>query len=205
VGSARGAAQRVSGAVFAGVAEHRVDAGFGVERARGPAGGVEAAVHPGGSARWDIALRVIGGSLSAVNAGAISRDLGEIGLSAGAQVHPWLSLRAGLTRRVYGTAIARQGWTLVDAGAEVRVAFLGGAVRAVAGGAWLPVVSVNGLPRPDLAFSATTGLEYRLGRATVDLRYHLERCDFPAGVSTRRLEQLSALTLRARVGLAGGT
>jgi hypothetical protein len=193
----------VSGAVLAGVAEHRVDAGFGLERARGPTGGVEATLSPRAGARWDVALRVMGGSLNAVNAGAISRDLGEIGVSAGARVEPWLTLRAGLTRRVYGTPIARQRWTLVHAGAEARVAFLGGAVRAVAGGAWLPAVSVRGLPRPDLAFSATTGLEYRLGRATLDLRYTLERCDFPAGVSAGRLEQLSALTLRARIGLAG--
>lgn len=179
-----------------------MEAGFGVERSRGPTGGVEVTWSP--NARWDVGLRVVGGSLSAANASAISRDVGELGLSAGFRAQPWLRLRAGLTRRVYGTVIARQAWTLMHVGAEARVPFLGGAVQAVAGGAWFPLVAVNGLPHPDLALTATTGLEYRVSRMTLDLRYTLERYDFPASPA-RRLEQFSGLQLRARVGLAGAS
>jgi len=187
--------------VLAGVAEHRVDAGFGLERSRGPIGGVEVTLHS--RARWDVALRVVGGSLRAGSDGAVTRDVGEIAAAAGFRVESWLALRAGLARRVYGTQLARQAWTLGHAGVEVRVPFLGGAMQAVAGGAWFPVVAVAGLPHPDLAITATTGLEYRVGRATLDLRYTLERYDFPASTAPRRLEQLSGLMLRARIGLAG--
>src|SRR3989454_10673485 len=60
----------------------------------------------------------------------------------------------------------------------------------------LPVVSVNGLPRPDVALTAAAGIEYRSGVVTGGLFYGVERYDFPDRGAGRRLEQVSTLTLR---------
>src|SRR6266487_5445987 len=77
-----------------------------------------------------------------------------------------------------------------------RLPFLGGAMQAVARGALLPVVAVNGLDHPKTAYAVGTGLEYQLGQGAIGIVYSLERYDFPAQATVRRLEQVSALTVR---------
>ncbi len=52
-----------------------------------------------------------------------------------------------------------------------------------------------------MAFRAATGLEYRIRTTTLGVEYSLERYDFPAEAGVRRLEQLSALTLRLELRL----
>ena len=47
-----------------------------------------------------------------------------------------------------------------------------------------------------MAFRAATGLEYRVRAATLGVEYSLERYDFPVEAGVRRLEQLSAVTVR---------
>jgi len=178
--------------------EHRVDAGYGLERASGPALAVEVAVRLG--ARWEVALRAQGASLTARTAGALDRDIGEIGVIARRQALPWLTLHAGAARRVHATMLARQGWTLMDVGGEVRVPLAAGAATALAGASLLPVVAVNGLNASTLAFRASTGMDYRLAGVSVALLYSLERTDFPAA----RREQLSALAARVAIRLHTG-
>src|SRR5207247_9400533 len=68
--------------------------------------------------------------------------------------------------------------------------------RGVVRAGLLPVVSVNGLPRPDVALTAAAGIEYRSGVVTGGLFYGLERYDFPDRGAGRRLEQVSTLTIR---------
>src|SRR5204863_147792 len=80
--------------------------------------------------------------------------------------------------------------------AAARVAFAGGAIHGVWRAALFPVVSVSGLRGPDVAFRAATGLEYRVRTTTLGVEYSLERYDFPAEGGVRRLEPLSAVTLR---------
>ncbi|HLZ46807.1 MAG TPA: hypothetical protein VKQ05_14120, partial [Gemmatimonadales bacterium] len=95
--------------------------------------------------------------------------------------------------------IARQRWTSVAIGAETGLDFATSPVRGVLRGSLLPVVSVSGLPRPDVALTTAVGIEYRGGSVTGALYYGLERYDFPNVGAGRRLEQVSTLTVRFTV------
>ncbi len=193
LGAAPAAAQReLTVAPLVSLAEHRVAAGFGVERSLGPIVGGVGTVRF--SPRLAVAVRALGGSLFGAK-GVVDRDVGELGVEASVATAPWLSLQAGAGRRVYGTKLARQAWTTVGLGAAARLAFAAGTIQGVGRVALLPVVSVSGLRGPDVAFRAATGLEYRVHAATLGVEYSLERYDFPAAAGVRRLEQLSALTL----------
>ncbi len=192
-------AQRaLTGSAFVSLAEHRVQAGFGVERVSGGLLGLKASLRV--RSQVNVAVRVEGGSLKASDSGVFDRDVGEIGVDARVSAARWLELQTGVARRVYSTVLARQAWTLVAAGAGVRLGLVGDAVHGLASASWLPVTSVSGLPRPDLAFRAATGLEYSRAGLTFGLAYSLERYDFPAQGTVRRLEQLSALTFQLDVG-----
>jgi len=180
------------------LAEHRVDAGFGVERSLGPiVGGVGTLRLGPGLA---VAVRAVGGSLFG-SKGVLDRDVGELGVEGSVAIRPWLSVQAGVTRRAYATRLGRQTWTTVAAGATARVAFAGTMIQGVGHAALLPVVSVTGLPDPGVAFRAATGLEYRIRAATLGVEYSLERYDFPINQGVRRLEQLTALTLLLKLPL----
>jgi len=175
------------------LAEHRVDAGFGVERSLGPILGAVGTLRLGPGLA--VAVRALGGSLFGAN-GVLDRDVGELGVEGSVAAGPWLSLQAGAARRAYGTKVGRQTWTTVDIGAVARVPFAGGTIHGVGRAALLPVVSVTGLPDPGVAFRAATGLEYGVRAATLGVEYSLERYDFPIDQGVHRVEQLAALTLR---------
>jgi len=194
------AQRRFEAAAFVAAVELRVDPGSGLERFSGPMIGGEALLHAG--TLWTFAVRVGDGSLTARTPGELNRDVGE--LSAEGRVHAGtgLSFSAGVCRRVYSTELARQRWNTLQVGVEGRLPFLGGAMQAVARGALLPVVAVNGLDHPKTAYAVGTGLEYQLGQGAIGIVYSLERYDFPAQATMQRLEQVSALTVRGvvRVG-----
>jgi hypothetical protein len=209
------AARLVAGAILGGVAsanaqraltveplvslaEHRVEAGFGVERSFGPIIGGVGTLRLGPGLAVDV--RALGGSLFGAR-GVLDRDVGELGVEGSVAIGPWLSLQAGVTRRAYATRLGRQTWTTVAAGATARVAFAGTMIQGVGHAALLPVVSVTGLPDPGVAFRAATGLEYRIRAATLGVEYSLERYDFPINQGVRRLEQLTALTLLLKLPL----
>jgi len=199
VGAAPAGAQRaLTVAPFASLAEHRVDAGFGVERSLGPIVGGVGTLRVG--PRLEVALRAVGGRLIG-STGVLDRDVGELGVEASVITLPWLALQAGAARRAYSTKLGRQTWTLVSLGGTARMAFAGDAIHSVWRAALLPAVSASGLTDPDVAFRAATGLEYRVRTTTLMVEYSLERYDFPAEAGVRRLEQLSALTLRLELRL----
>ena len=133
--------------------------------------------------------------------GAVDRDVGEIATEARLAVAPWLTFQLGATRRLYSTVMARQRWTIVHLGAEVRSSLVGDAISGFARAALLPVVSVNGLDRPEVAFTAAAGMEYHVGSLRFQALYDLERYDFPIREAVRRLEQLAQLTVRCRMRL----
>jgi len=185
----------LSGFVTVTRADHRVDAGVGVERAAG--------VLVGGTTRLrlphGIAFTVSGetGHLTAVQGtGGIDRDVSQLGAAVEFVPLAWLALESGVMVRSFGTVVARQRWTLVRAGAEARIPLSGETIWAVGRAHLLPVVSVNGLPNAATAFDAGTGLAYRRGRLVLDLTYTVERCDFPWQGSTRRSEQFGTLMIR---------
>ena len=141
--------------------------------------------------------------MSTSTVGAENRDVGEVGIEASVSPARWLALRASATSRTYSTAIARQRWTIVGVGAEARLDFATSPVRGVLRGGLLPVVSVQGLPGPDVALTAGAGIEYCTGSVIGGLFYGLERYDFPDVGTGRRLEQVSTLTFRFTVQRGG--
>ncbi|MGH7644174.1 MAG: hypothetical protein ACREMR_01175 [Gemmatimonadales bacterium] len=200
----RTAASQVGATAGAFVAptEHRVDAGFGLERSFGLTFGAEGTVHV---RPWlDADLHLQGGTLWSDDAGVVDRDLAELGAQARVRPVTWLAFTVGATRRTYSSVIARQRWTLLSVGTEIRLSFSGGATSGVLRVAALPVVDVNGLGDANAGFSVAAGMEYRRDRLEAVLWYSLERYEWPAGVGGRRLEQLAALTLVLRARVLGG-
>lgn len=201
-GAGRGAgAQVLTAAAFVSSAEHRVDAGFGVERSSGLLGGgrVSVSLPP----RVSLALTAGSGSLERDSTNAEERRVAEIGLDARYRTLPWLWLETGVVTRTYAALIATQRWTSMRLGAEARVPFMGGRVEGLGRLLFLPVVSVTGLDQPDLAVAAGAGLAYRVGPVTAELSYAVERYDFPARDGIPRAEQLSTLTVSAAARLFG--
>jgi hypothetical protein len=193
----------VQGSGLVAMAEHRVDAGQGVEQSSGTLLGAEGRLFIG--SRVELLLHAAGGKLTADSAQADTRDLGEAEFRASVLTIPWLALHAGVSVRSYSTALVRQRWTALRFGGEARLAFVGGGVTGTLRADILPSVSVSGLERPSRAYAAGAGLDWRVGVVTLGVRYELERYDFPAVLGVQRREQLSMLTAHAglRLGTSG--
>jgi hypothetical protein len=194
----------IQGAATVAMAEHRVDAGPGVEQSSGTLVGGEGRLFVG--SRVELFLHAAGGKLTADSARADSRDLAEAQLRASVLTVPWLALHAGMSVRSYGTTLTRQRWTALRFGGEARLAFVGGGVTGVLRAEVLPSVTVSGLENPSRAFAAAAGLGWQVGKISLGVRYELERYDFPTVAGQVRREQLSVLTAHAglRLGRAGG-
>jgi len=190
-----------SGTGLVSVAEHRVDAGRGVEQATGMLFGGEGTLFIG--ARTEIFVHAAGGKLTAVSANADDRDLAEVELRAAVVPVPWLALHAAVSTRTYSTALVRERWTALRFGGEIRLAFVGAGVTGMLRAEVLPSVSVGGLEDPSRAFAAGAGLEWRVGVLALGLRYELERYDFPTVAGVDRREQVSMLTAHAGLRLGG--
>jgi hypothetical protein len=196
IGAAPASAQwTVRGTGLVSVMQHRVDAGYGVEPASGVVFGSEVTV--GAADRFTVHLLAQAGSLQTQTPGAIARDVAEAAARFDAVALPWLTIQAGAGRRTYSTLLARQSWTMINIGAEGRLAFSESGVSGTIRGAVLPGVWVSGLDKPDIAFTGAAGMEYRRRHAIVGLLYSLERYRFPAGAMAQRREQITALTLKA--------
>lgn len=179
------------------LAEHRVTAGAGLERSSGAIFGLSAAT----SVPWrgvDAWMVLRAGSLGANERTAVDRDMGEVRLGASMPVRTWLAAEAGLVVRRYASPLAAQRWVWAELGVTGRTTLLDDAIRISAGLSMMPLVSVSGISRPDLAVAAQSTAAYTTGRLTGTLRYALERFDFPARADGRRLEELSSL----EIGLA---
>jgi hypothetical protein len=183
------------------VAEHRVDAGRGVEEASGMLLGAEGTLFLG--ARTELFVHAAGGKLTATTANADDRDLDELEARAAVVPVPWLVLHAGVSTRTYSTTLVRQRWTALRFGGEARLAFVGAGVTGMLRAEVLPSVSVSGQNDPSRAFAAAAGLEWRAGVLALGLRYELERYDFPTVAGVDRREQLSMLTAHAGLRLGG--
>ncbi len=190
----------VQGGGLVSMAEHRVDAGAGVEQASGMLLGAEGRVFVG--QRVELFLHGAAGKLTADSAAADDRDVAEAEVRASVVTVPWLALHAAVSSRSYTTTLTRQRWTALRFGGEARLAFVGGGVVGTLRAEILPSVSVSGLDKPNRAFAAAAGLQWRMSVLAVGLRYELERYDFPAVGGMARREQLSQLV--ANVGLVLG-
>jgi hypothetical protein len=193
------AAQVVTAAASVSFTEHRVDAGYGVERSSGVLGGGR--VTLGLPPRVELDVTAASGTLERDSANAEDRHVAEIGFDARYRPLSWLWLETGIATRTYSAPIAVQRWTSLRLGAEARVPFFGGRAEGVGRLLFLPLVSVTGLEQPELALTAAAGVEYRLGPIAAGVFYSLERYDFSAQDGVARAEQLSALTVRASARL----
>ena len=194
-----GAAQVLTAAASVSSVEHRVDAGYGVERSSGLLGGGR--VTLGLPPRVELDFTALAGNLERDSANAEDRHVAEIGFDARYRPLTWLWFETGMATRTYSAPIAVQRWTSLRLGAEARVPFFGGRAEGVGRLLFLPLVTVTGVEQPELAITAAAGVQYRLGPVAAGVFYSLERYDFPAQDGVTRAEQLSALTLRASARL----
>lgn len=199
----RGAAQvSATAGAFVAPTEHRLDAGFGVERSFGWTFGAEGTIR---IRSWlDADLRLLGGTLASDDSGVVDREIAE--LRAQARVRPlaWLAFTTGAALRTYSSVFASQRLVMLSVATEARIPFSGGTTTGVLRVAALPLVDLNGLGDAETGFSVGAGMEYRWNRVDGALWYSLERCEWPtAGVGGRRLEQLAALTLTLRARVLG--
>ncbi len=177
-------------------AEHRVDAGFGLERTAGLIGGAVLGGRLGGI---DLQAQVRTGRLLLRSATGTDLEMAELGLAASWWWRPWIALHGAALVRGYSADVARQRWRMAELGAELRVPFAANRARGVLRGGWRPAVTVTGLSRPHTAFVAAAGTEYDVTRFSFAVFYELERYDFPSQGGMKRFEQLSALTVQASV------
>lgn len=145
----------------------------------------------------------LAGTLTPVGPTGLKQTMAEVGGTATLALQPWIALLAGATYRGFARDVATDQWLTMRTGGELRMDFVGGALRAVVGATYFPMVKVDGVSnKPNLGLGATAGLEYRARLFTAGLRYDAERYDFPDPTPrTRHLEQVSSLKLRMGVML----
>ncbi len=178
------------------IVEHRVTMTGEVERVVGAVWGAGATMS---ISDWLGARgRLAGGNLSARTDDGEARSFSEADLAIVLTPDRWVSFDAGTVIRTMSTPLARQRWVELRAGSELGVDLIDGVLRGSVRLSIAPWVSVTGHPTPDLAIGGGTGLHYEDGRLAASLTYALDRYDFPAAGSARRLEQYSSLT--ARIG-----
>ena len=186
---------RVEGSAVVGRMEHRVDAGYGVASSTGTTFGAAALVRYGST--LELEAQGIGGTLVADSVARDDRSLGEIDARVSVLPLPWLAVHAAGTLRSYDLLPARQRWTEVGAGAELRMDFASGQVRGIVRSTLLPHVAVSGLPGPDFGIASAAGVRAERGRLSGAVEYTLERYVFGGEPAVAgRHEQLAGLSLR---------
>lgn len=181
--------------VVTAVADHRVDASLGFERTAGPLFGVQLEAIPLEGTL--IALRAVGGTLSARSPAADERDMGEIAAIGRMRLLRWLDARGAITTRTFSSPLARQRWTSVSLGPDLRMTMLDGRIEGTAGAQLLPIVHISRHSSPDLGVAASMGIRHVSHRYILALAYQLERFDFASVAGERRIEEHSMLVLRA--------
>lgn len=183
------------GSVVVGRMEHRVDAGYGVAASTGTVLGAGIRVRA-----WqliELDASALGGGLQGDTVARGDRRMGEATVRLNMLPLPWLAVGAVGALRGYDTPAATQRWTMLGAGAELRLDFAGGGIRTVVGTSLFPSVSVSGQASPDLGVSTLAGLQLTRGRLLASMDYRLDRFVFPSdAVAGTRHEQLSGLLVR---------
>lgn len=178
--------------------EHRVDAGFGVERFSGVGIGVDAARRFG---RLTLGVAAQGTHLAAQASSELDRRMGEVGGTLTLAVGSWWGVYGGLSSRSLASDAARQHWVLGRLGVEARPSFSGARARAIGHLAIMPVATLSGVPSAAPAIDGGAGIDYAAGNVRLALLYGVERFTFPALNGIRRREQFSTLSLRAALGV----
>lgn len=197
LGSRIATAQEVRAGIIGALVEHQLRAGGDPQREFGSAFGAGIS-YP--VMTW-IELRghLLGGALAARTSATDDRRFGELDLAAVISPFPWIGFEVGGGSRTFTGPLGRQRWVTMRAGAELRTAFGDGRVQGTVGAALVPVVTVSGVASPSVAVTGHSGILYRHRNLTARIEYQIERYDFPAEGSTRRVEQMSSLA--AHIGV----
>lgn len=187
-------------AVLIGLADHRVDAGLGIERSSGPVfgGRVDGELQRGAS----LAVRAFGGTLDSRTPSAETRELAQLDATARLRVLPWLDASVAGTVRSYRSSLARQRWSQLALGVESGFP-VAGDIHGTVGAVLIPFARVSGHAPPDLALGGMTGLRWHGDRLDLALSYMQERYDFPRTARGERLEEQGMLVLGAGYRLGG--
>jgi hypothetical protein len=180
-----------------GVVEHETTLYGQSTRVEGPVFGGVVEVAP--FRFTDFSLQVTGGTLSAATSATSDQSYVDARLTGSAQAFPWLSFQLGFDARGYGEAVGTQRWLSVLAGAEAHATIFDGAARAVFGFGLLPLVSVSQQERPNLAVSATTGVQFLRAPLSGAVLFRFERYDFPSTGTFSRSDQVAMLYLQLGV------
>ena len=181
------------------VADHRVDAGYGVERHHGILPGLGLAYL--GNSRVDLGLRARKGTLSGDD-GSLDLSFSEIGVLARFNAVEWLALDGGITVRHFSNALGAQRWLMLRVGVEGHLPMFAGAGGGILRASYAPVTRVSGLAT-ELALSAGAGLEYSAGPARMRVLYEVERFRFvPVVDATRRHEQFATVTAELSLSIS---
>ncbi len=149
--------------------------------------------------RYQVRGEALSGRLTTAAGGLEDHDIAEARLLGGMKVRPWLVLETGFSVRNYSSPLGRQHWSAWRVGAEARVPLGFETVTAVLRGYWMPLVSVAGLARPNVALATDVGVDWRGRRLGIGALYTFERYDFPATNAAQRLEELSTIRVRAEL------
>jgi hypothetical protein len=125
---------------------------------------------------------------------APKRDVGELSLGGAYEFRPWLRFDLQYATRAFSSAAGYQRWDMLSVGATALRDLGTKAVRAFAGVAYLPVVTVSGQQRPTFALGSDVGIALLPTHLPIGLRldYRIERFNFPT--ASGRSEQFEAFT-----------
>ncbi len=135
------------------------------------------------------------GRLTPSQTGAVpKRDVGEMSLGGHYDFRPWLRFDLRYAARAFSSAAGYQRWDMLSVGATTSRDLGTRAVRACAGLAYVPVVTVSGQQRPTFALSSDVGIVLLPTHLPIGLRldYRIERFNFPT--ASGRSEQFEAFT-----------
>ncbi len=181
--------------VAARSAEHRIDAGSGLERTSGALFGAGVDLITRGVLSFR--FQFLSGKLTADDSLANDRTVTSGTADFGLQLSPWLTILGGVEARRY-EALAIERWIAVRAGGEATINLGGGPLRGIARILVMPLVSLASdqgiVTAPSFGLMSALGLGFENRRIVSSLTYNIERYSFPSSVN--RDEEFGSLLFR---------
>lgn len=191
------AGQTISGRVLVAAPMSSVRLGDVPERVDGFWAGFALDVRVG---RFTLSGSGTRGSLTPAEAGSVpKREVGEMAVSGGYELRPWLHAALGYEARAFSSAAGFQRWDIVAVSATAARDLGTPVLRAFVTLAYLPVVSVSGQQGPTFALGSDVGIMLAPARSPIIARldYRVEHFSFP--LTAERTEQFEAVTLSVGV------
>ncbi len=176
-------------------AEHRIDAGSGLEKTSGLLFGAGVDVITRGVLSFKFQFQ--SGKITADDSLANDRTVTSGSADFGLQLSPWLTIVGGVEARRY-EALAIERWLAVRAGGEAYINLGGGPLRGIARLLVMPLVSLASdqgtVTAPSFGLMSALGLGFENRSIVSSATYQIERYSFPSTVG--RQEQFGSLLFR---------